>query len=40
MSRYSQLVPFMDIRTDYGYDVLEAFYGIDQMLYQLNYWLN
>ena len=31
MSRYSQLVPFMDFRTDYGDNVIEAFWGIDQI---------
>ena len=38
MSRYSQLVPFMDFRTDYGKDVIESFYGIDKML--TRYWLD
>ena len=32
MSRYSQLVPFMDFRSDYGPDVIEAFWGMDQIL--------
>ena len=32
MSRYSQLVPFMDFRSDYGPDVIEAFWGINQIL--------
>ena len=38
MSRYSQLVPFIDFRTDYGKDVIESFYGIEQILAE--YWLN
>ena len=32
MFRYSQLVPFMDFRSDYGPDVIEAFWGTDQIL--------
>ena len=32
LHRYSQLVPFMDFRTDFGDDVFEAFFGLGKRL--------